>query len=69
MATDQTAHGRGARVNGCATARRGEPTWDVARVFPLPGHWSEAEYLSFEANSGNEMVELVNFAAGNEPQS
>lgn len=58
MSTDLTVNSRRKSVNGRLT-RRGEPTWEVARAFPLQGHWSEDEYLSFEANSGNQMVELI----------
>ena len=27
-----------------------EPTWDVARLFPVQGNWSEEEYLALETN-------------------
>ncbi len=37
-----------------------EPTWEIARLFPLQGHWTEAEYLALERNSGNWMIELAN---------
>lgn len=32
-----------------------EPAWDVARLFPEQGHWSELEYLSL---NGNRLVEF-----------
>lgn len=35
-----------------------EPAWDVARLFPPQGHWSEGSYLSF-TESMNQLVELV----------
>ena len=54
------ANGRPTIVNGRLVRRRGEPTWEVVRAFPLQGHWSEDEYLAFERNSENQMVELVN---------
>lgn len=40
-----------------APARAGppEPAWDVARLFPEQGHWSELEYLSL---NGNRLVEF-----------
>jgi Uma2 family endonuclease len=28
----------------------GEPTWDIARLFPVQGTWSESEYFSLETN-------------------
>lgn len=28
--------------------RHGEPTWDIARLFPYQGHWSEEEYLALK---------------------
>jgi Uma2 family endonuclease len=28
----------------------GEPTWDIARLFPLQGYWSEQEYLDLNTN-------------------
>jgi Uma2 family endonuclease len=34
----------------------GEPAWDVARLFPTQGHWSEEEYFSL-SNSTNRLVE------------
>jgi len=33
----------------------GEPTWDVARLFPNQGHWTEHEYLAL---NGNYLVEF-----------
>lgn len=36
--------------------RRDEPAWDVARLFPLQGHWTEAAYLALDAN--HRIVEL-----------
>jgi len=35
-----------------------EPAWEIARLFPPQGHWSEASYLSF-TESLNQLVELV----------
>lgn len=35
-----------------------EPAWDIARLFPAQGHWSESSYLSF-TESLNQLVELV----------
>jgi Uma2 family endonuclease len=28
----------------------GEPTWDIAQLFPAQGTWSESEYFSLETN-------------------
>jgi Uma2 family endonuclease len=36
----------------------GEPTWDVAQLFPLQGYWSEADYLALNTNR------LVEFSHG-----
>lgn len=38
-----------------STARRdiptiGEPVWEIARLFPVQGHWCESEYLALETN-------------------
>lgn len=35
-----------------------EPAWEIARLFPPQGHWSETSYLSF-TESLNQLVELV----------
>lgn len=59
MATDTTANGRRSATNGRQRPKRGDLTWEVARAFPLQGFWSEEEYLDFEANSGHQLVELV----------
>ncbi len=34
-----------------------EPTWEIARLFPPQGQWSEGEYLALD---GNRLVELSN---------
>jgi Uma2 family endonuclease len=41
------------------TRERPEPAWDIARLFPPQGHWTEGSYLSF-TESLNQLVELVN---------
>src|SRR5207237_10469473 len=33
----------------------GEPTWEVARFYPLQGEWTEADYLALPTN---QLVEL-----------
>lgn len=35
-----------------------EPAWDIARLFPPQGQWSEGSYLSF-TESISQIVELV----------
>jgi Uma2 family endonuclease len=39
--------------------RTAEPAWDIALLYPRQGHWTEAEYLALERNSGNWMIELA----------
>jgi Uma2 family endonuclease len=34
----------------------GDPTWEIAELFPRQGYWSEGEYLSIKTNR---LVELV----------
>jgi Uma2 family endonuclease len=29
---------------------RGEPTWEIARFYPIQGEWSEARYLALQTN-------------------
>ena len=36
----------------------GEPTWDITRLFPLQGYWTEQEYLDLDTN------QLVEFSDG-----
>ncbi len=31
-------------------SKRGEPTWEVAYLFPRQGEWTEAEYLAIDTN-------------------
>lgn len=33
-----------------ATTESGEPAWDIARLFPNQGEWSEQEYLTLPTN-------------------
>jgi Uma2 family endonuclease len=33
-----------------ASLDEGEPAWEVARLFPAQGHWSEEDYLSLDGN-------------------
>jgi Uma2 family endonuclease len=37
----------------------GNPTWDIARLFPAQGHWSESEYLALDTN---QLIELTDGA-------
>lgn len=41
-----------------ATQQQSEPAWDVARLFPSQGQWSEQEYLALPTNH------LVEFSDG-----
>lgn len=34
----------------------GEPAWDIAKLFPLQGHWAEGDYLQL---NGNYLVEYT----------
>jgi Uma2 family endonuclease len=38
---------------------RGEPSWDIALLYPVQGEWTEEEYLALENGSENRMIELV----------
>jgi Uma2 family endonuclease len=38
--------------------KRGEPTWEIAHLFPLQGNWTEDEYLALSTNR------LVEFSDG-----
>jgi Uma2 family endonuclease len=40
-------------------SRRGEPTWEIARLFPRQGEWTEPEYLAVALGT-NRVVELSN---------
>ncbi len=40
---------------GQRLSRRGEPSWEVAYLFPAQGNWTEAEYLALNTNR---LVEL-----------
>ncbi len=40
-----------------STNLAGEPTWEVARLFPNQGMWSEEEYLDLK---GNRLIEFSN---------
>lgn len=44
---------RGERVS-----RRGQPSWEIAFLFPQQGAWTEEEYLALE-HSGGRLIELV----------
>ena len=35
----------------------GEPTWEIAELFPRQGQWSEADYLAIESNRLMELSE------------
>ncbi len=46
-------------TNGQVSRRRGEPAWEVARMYPMQGEWTEEDYLALDRNCGNQMIELV----------
>lgn len=46
-----------AAVEAPQVSRKGEPAWDIARLFPEQGEWSEEEYLAL-TNGTNHLVEL-----------
>jgi Uma2 family endonuclease len=39
--------------------QRGEPTWEIARLFPRQGEWTESDYLALETNHLVELAEGV----------
>lgn len=45
------------KVHETATQMYGEPTWDIAQLFPLQGAWSVSEYMSLRPNR---VVEYIN---------
>jgi Uma2 family endonuclease len=46
------------RINAPQGLTYGEPTWDIARLFPAQGCWTEREYLELNTN------QLVEFSNG-----
>ena len=38
-------------------SRRGEPTWEIASLYPSQGDWSEEEYLALDTNHLIEFVD------------
>ncbi len=42
-----------------APDRAGEPAWDIARLFPPQGQWTEADYLALDRFSDNWLLELA----------
>jgi Uma2 family endonuclease len=39
-------------------SRRGEPTWEIASIYPTQGNWEESEYLALGSNH------LIEFSEG-----
>ena len=35
-----------------------EPVWELAKLWPLQGEWTEEDYLALEREIGNQMIEL-----------
>jgi Uma2 family endonuclease len=44
-----------AQATPSPSPRSAEPAWEIARLFPNQGHWSEGDYLDL---SGNRLVEF-----------
>src|SRR5205085_5406284 len=36
----------------------GQPTWDIALMYPLQGDWTEEEYLALDRDSEPRLIEL-----------
>src|ERR1700677_688602 len=53
-----TVAGRTRKRKAAGSGKR-EPAWDIATFFPLQGDWTEEEYLAFERDAGNRLIELV----------
>src|ERR1051326_7043182 len=47
------------RTNGRSASVRGEPVWDLARLYPVQGSWTEEEYLGLSERT-NRLIELSN---------
>ena len=39
-----------------ADAQPGEPLWEIARLYPLQGHWTEPEYFDIDARRRAEFI-------------
>ena len=46
-----------ARRNGKSGSALGEPVWEIARLFPAQGEWTEEDYFSLPDNTRVELVE------------
>jgi Uma2 family endonuclease len=49
--------GTRAKPNGKSGSALGEPVWEVARLFPVQGEWTEEDYFSLPDNTRVELVE------------
>jgi len=49
--------GTRAKPNGKSGSALGEPVWEVARLFPAQGEWTEEDYFSLPDNTRVELVE------------
>jgi Uma2 family endonuclease len=38
--------------------KSGQPTWDIALLYPMQGDWTEEEYLALDRNSEPRLMEL-----------
>jgi Uma2 family endonuclease len=47
-----------ARTRRPANGKYHEPVWELARLYPLQGEWTEEDYLALEREIGNQMIKL-----------
>jgi Uma2 family endonuclease len=61
MSTKTAATKRKKRTDASRMPEAGEPTWDIAYLFPAQGTWTEDDYLNLDGISeGHPFVELSN---------
>jgi Uma2 family endonuclease len=61
MRAKQTARRTKRQVSDAFLPLEGEPTWDIAYLFPAQGTWTESDYLSLDTiHDGWPLVELSN---------
>lgn len=53
-----TAMLESAKPHGRANGKPHEPVWELAKLWPLQGEWTEEDYLALERQIGNQMIEL-----------
>jgi Uma2 family endonuclease len=47
-----------AKLDHRSNGKVGEPVWELAKLYPLQGEWTEEDYLALEREIGNQMIEL-----------